>query len=257
MSSIFLDDKALQAAHGNLNNIIISDGSKTINGQLQETLQFSVEADYDNIFSINERFASTKALLGSAGLGLFNAGMWTKKFYKGGSYLKLNPKIRVTDWNADGEVLRSATALIDMCLPVFNGKLDLASKKMINNITAKVKKDGVGSAILDGVVAGVKAGISEIGDILSGEEANRLLNLLSGKEILSNSPSEVTITVSNFFGPKRFIIESVQVEFSKEMTEAGPLYVDINFSISTPMVTTKGNTGLHSVVNKPRFINLG
>lgn len=251
--SIFLDEKVLENAARTLNNIVITDGKQTVTGMLQENLQFSVEADWDNIFSLNERFAATKTILGTAGLGLFNAGMWTKKFYKGGSYLKINPKIRVLDGNANGTVLDAAEALIDFCLPVYNGALDLKTKELLQKSIAKVKKDGVLKSAGDAVVAGLKAGFNELGDILNGEESQKLLNLLSGKEILSNSPTPVLVKISNFYS-NSFIVESVQVEFSKEMTDYGPLYVDINMSLSAPMVTTRGNSGIHGIGNKPRFI---
>ncbi len=202
--------------------------------------------------SINEKFQGAKKILSTFDVGIFNAGMWTKKFYKGGSYLKISPKIRITDWNGDGSVLRGAISLIDMCLPAYDGKLDARFKSFVNATVTKLEKNGLVKTTIDAVTDEIKSIPEQLEDLESGKTAQKLFGIF--KTGLSNSPTEVSITISNFFGPKQFIIENVQVEFSKEMTEAGPLYVDINMSLSTPMVTVKGQSGLRSVVGKPRFI---
>ena len=68
-------------------------------------------------------------------------------------------------------------------------------------------------------------------------------------QVSSNSPKPVMVTVSNFFR-NYFIVESVNVEFSKEMTTQGPLYADIELVLSTPEVTIRGNTGLKQTGTK-------
>jgi len=61
--------------------------------------------------------------------------------------------------------------------------------------------------------------------------------------IRKNNVDFIRVKISNFYENK-FIVESVNVEFSKEMTEDGPLYVDIEMVMSGIEIATKGRTGL-------------
>jgi hypothetical protein len=89
-------------------------------------------------------------------------------------------------------------------------------------------------------------------DIASGnfiEAIKSFGNLLAGQ--VGNSPNPVSVKVGSFFSWDEMVIDSVNVEFSKEMIayndeggNSGPLYVDIDAVLSSREVATKGRTGL-------------
>ncbi len=241
MSSIFLDERAQQYAATISNSITIG----PVTGILKENLQFSVEANWENIFSLNDQFADVQKF-GSAflGVGVFNTGVWTKKFYKGGNYLRINPKMRVVDWDGDNSVISQASTLTDLCLPSYKGgSVEQQVKEVVGKIQ-KITKKNVGQVIKKGF-SKVKEEAAQIIDEGVGSLASDAGDKITGliKNIYSNSPQPVRVRISNFFDYV-FIVESVQVEFSKEMTENGPLYADFELVLSAPEVTTRGRTGL-------------
>jgi hypothetical protein len=221
--SVFLDEKVLNYSEDISNRIIIG----PVEGILKEPLQISVEANWENIFNIG--LAGAQRVFSLMNVGLLNTGMWTRKYYKGGSYLRITPKIRVVNWDGNNDVIHKAKQLTDLCLPLYKGK---SFNQAFEDITlAKVGSSivGVGEEVLkDGGRGTVK----------------KLIDQLS-----SNSPKPVMVTVSNFF-KNYFIVESVNVEFSKEMTTQGPLYADIDLVLSTPEVTIRGGTGLKQTGKK-------
>lgn len=227
MSEFFLDERVLYSSEDIYNKIRIG----PVEGVLKEPLQFSVQANWENIFNIGNSFVNNVAKFTNT--GILNTGVWTRKFYKGGSYLQITPKMRVVNWDGDNNVIYQAKLLTDLALPAYNGKSveSLFEESKASNISE------VGSRIVEGATEGLS-------EILRGDGAktfNKIINELS-----SNSPKPVTVVISNFFR-NRFIIESVQVEFSKEMTSQGPLYADFEVVLSTPEVTVRGGTGLKSI----------
>jgi hypothetical protein len=100
MSSIFLDENSIYKDN-ELNQIVIAE----IKGYLKEPLKFSVESDWEPIFSMADRFQATQAGLSLVmGSRMFNTGVWTKRLWKGGSYLRITPIIRILEnfrlgWN--------------------------------------------------------------------------------------------------------------------------------------------------------------
>lgn len=239
--SVFLDENSvLRQSEENLNRIIIAG----VQGILKETLKFSVESDWEPLISLADRFQGTQALLSFAtGSRLFNAGIWTKRFWKGGSYLKINPVMRIVDKDGTGNVLRDSRKLLDLCLPVYKGDKSLSDREKIlqemNAIREKIAKK------LSNPISTISEGISDLASLASQEGFNDAAGgLISFVESAStNGPKPVRVSMSNFFN-KTCIIESVDVEFSKEMTDFGPLYADLNLVLSSQEITTKGDTGL-------------
>jgi len=53
------------------------------------------------------------------------------------------------------------------------------------------------------------------------------------------------------------IIKGVDFEFSKEMTEAGPLFVKVNLDLSTRRILTDlSSVGLHGAQKKSRYLSV-
>ncbi len=238
--SIFLDEnEVLREDEAALNRISIGG----IDGILKEPLKFSVEADWEPLLSMSDRFQGTQTLLSFvSGSRMFSTGIWTKRFWKGGSYLKINPVMRILDKNGTGNVLRDSRTLLDLCLPVYKGDRSLSDRQKIehemNLIQEKVKE----KLTLNGLVETV-SDIAALGTVEGWKNAaSGIYDLI--EHAASNGPKPVQVKISNFFR-KQFIIESVDVEFSKEMTDFGPLYADLNLTLSSQEITTKGDTGLN------------
>lgn len=239
MASIFLDENSIyRESEQNLNQIVIAG----IRGILKEPLKFSVESEWEPIFNLADRYQTVQAGMSLlTGSRLFNTGVWTKRLWKGGSYLRINPVIRIVDWDGTGNVVRDVERLMDLALPVYK------SDKGVDDIT-RIKRDL--SPIVEGL-SNVPAAALDLGkDLVTGELSPRKLaeGAIDGfskaiKGISSKGPQPVSVTISNFFY-NTFIVEQVEAEFSKEMTKSGPLYADLNMTLATQEVTVKGDTGL-------------
>lgn len=224
MSEMFLDESVLDYSQDVLNKIRIG----PVEGVLKETLQISVEANWENIFNIGSSVVDNITKLSSFSgnpVGLLNTGVWSRKFYKGGSYLRINPKMRVVNWRGENNVIDDARKLTDLALPLYKAK---SPSELIDSLGDKIS-DIATEGITLPTISGLKSGVNKLIDAAS-----------------SNSPKPVEVVISNFFR-NTFIIESVQVEFSKEMTSQGPLYADFDIVLSTPEVTIRGGTGLKNI----------
>lgn len=247
-NTIFISQKERDNAESAFNKVSISNADGVIvHGVLQEKLQLGMEANWDNIFNVSNRFQLIQAGLATLDIGVLNTGLATRRFYKGGSYLKTNIKFRVIDWDKRGNVISDARNLIKMSLPQTRGSIT----KAINAIEAKYeseveapisKADGfiettqaVGS-VAKSLTKQAYDAVKETGKRLKSMDATLTRNRgLGDKGLGSNSPIPVLISVGNYF-ENVFLIENLQIEFSKEMTASGPLYADFDMSVSTPEV---------------------
>lgn len=248
--SLFIDEnKVYRESEFDLNMIIIDN----VRGILKEPLKFSVESDWEPLLSLSDRFQGTQAILSFAtGSRLFNAGIWTKRFWKGGSYLKINPVMRIVDWEGTGNVIRDSRKLLDMALPVYKGNKSSSDREKIlaemNAIREKIAKK------LSSPLATIGEAVSDLASLATqqgfNDAASGFFDIIESAS--SSGPRPVKVVVSNFY-ENTFIIESVDVEFSKEMTERGPLYADLSITLSTQEITTKGDTGLTGNSNPPKI----
>lgn len=228
--------------------ISVANTPVVIKGILKENFSISTEANYDNIFSVSEKLEGARKVLDFAlGATFLNTGQWTRKYYKGGSYMKITPKFRVVDYNGDGDPLLSAFMLMNSCLPT-PGKHDRFLEDM-KDLTWEDFRRKFGIVDLPDAITGngnndgitFNNTVSNVKSVFS-NGFKQLKDLLAGQ--IGNSPSSVSVRVSNYFSWDEMVIESVNVEFSKEMTRWGPLYVDIDAVLSSREVATKGRTGL-------------
>lgn len=240
------------------NGIIIRDPASNmqIQGVLQEKISLSFDANWDNIFNVSERFDALRKGLSLFDVGLLNTGIFTRKYFKGGSYLKIQPKFRIVDWDGDGKVLRESNLLMNLALP------SVTKSYSASALMQYVGKNTVGSTIA-GIGNTAKKVVNKVGEtaleFLEDPEASidnisklSLADVAGIKQgvkdfaktgLGSNSAYPVEVQVSNYF-KHTFVIENVSVEFSKEMTDSGPLFADIDMSLSTREVVTRGGTGM-------------
>lgn len=240
------------------NSIIIRDPASNIQiqGVLQEKLALSFDANWDNIFNVSDRFDALRKGLSLFDVGLLNTGIFTRKYFKGGSYLKINPKFRIVDWDGDGKVLRESNLLMNLALPgvtkTYNGAalIKFAEKHTVGStiagVGATLKKvpAALGNAIAD-FAEDPNAALDSVSKFSLADVAGIKQNVkdFAKTGLGSNSAYPVEVQVSNYF-KHTFIIENVSVEFSKEMTENGPLFADIDMALSTLEVAVRGSTGM-------------
>lgn len=237
------------------------DLSISVVGILQERMQFQTEGNWDNIFNLSDRFDLTRKVLSFADLGLLNAGIATRRYYKGGGYLRINPKFRVVDFNGSGNVIDTARTLMNMSLPSLDKDIkDLTLDDPLMTDIRENKYTVAGGAVgymiggLPMAAAGAFAGqaadkgfkkaADNLGEKLS-DPVQAVLDLkdyLAKVGIITNSATPVWVNIGNYFG-NLFVIENVSVELSREMTPSGPLYADFDMTLSTIEVATRNNLG--------------
>lgn len=225
----FLDiKKAYRKSKSNLNLIKIANCSKhpkIIEGILNTEVSLSVSANWQRLIDLDEILGGASKYL-SAGLGIntLNTGKWTQKYYKGGSYLSLPVKFRIVDWDGTGNVVESAKTIISWATPRPSFRLSKEGEKEKTTTKSTTTEK-------------VKSSISQIATNLW-EMAGSVFNV---------GPSKVTIEISNYIkGGMVFVIDSVQTDFSKEITKSGPLYVDISMGLSSWTIMDSYNIPLHS-----------
>jgi hypothetical protein len=76
--------------------------------------------------------------------------------------------------------------------------------------------------------------------------------------VIKTSPTPVTICIGNYFKHDDMVIDGVKFNMSKEMTENGPLYIDVDLSISSRRVVDNIDyVGMFIPNTGSRVINVG
>jgi len=234
---IFVDKTSRRTEATALNKIRIG----SVVGIMTNKLALSLQASWETLISTDGFFGGIQKAMGAAGYSVFNAGIWTRKFYKGGSYLSFSPSFRIIDWHGEGNVITSARLLLSKTAPKWAGqrKQNQFDKYTTNESNSKLSAEqriNRGKDFLDAAR-----------DVLTSGK-NTLKNFS-----LSKAPSPVYVEVSNYFKQANMIIESVSVEFSEEMGPKGPLMGDFSVTLSSIEATTANDIGLINVT-KPRVI---
>jgi len=207
-------------------------------------ISFTIEANWDtlgleNIFSslvsqnsiLQAVAGAAQTVMGVAGTSLSNSGLVTRKFYTQSGYLSFNVNFRVLDWDDDGMPVKAAQIMIGLCVPrKTNGT---SVKDMLNSLP----KDSGINQIINTAQEGIQSlstnqNIPLAQDIAAvGSGAATQLN--EGEINVTQAPAPVRVVIGHWFEAENCVITNVQVDFSQEMTIAGPLYADFNVSIST------------------------
>ena len=227
-----------------------------IKGILKNNLQFNMNADYGtiNLGSVVSNFPKIEELsrilpLAPGGISIANAGMTTRKYYLRSGYLELNPEMRIVDWDGTGEPVKSALLLVALCLPKKNDKTNISISDIINmlkkglsNVADKIPG---GKELYEGLVQGLEDSVAAVGDEIGkrspevkGGIARGLKEVTTSDFMLTSSPGSVKLIVGNFFERDNMIVENVGVNFSKELTEKGPLWVDLSIKMSSKEALT-------------------
>lgn len=214
-----------------------------IKGVLKDSLSLSFDSEWVAMDSIDIPFVSdtiNKAgeVIGS-GTMLAGGGDWmyiwkSQKVWKQSGYIKVSGTFTVVDWNGDGSPLTMARNIIKYCTPGGNSKSMALSKEANEKLLAATS--AVSNATGSNVSTAVGNNIAGMTDMIA----------------IKDAPPIVTIRVSKYFEHEDMVINSVSTKFSKEVSERGPLSVEITFDAESRSKTsgfykhwdaTKGATG--------------
>ncbi len=245
LKRIFLNKDTYKKAQEELNQIeIIGVGVKeiTIKGLVQSKFQLVLNATWEPMLQglLSGLDTVTKITQGAsaANITLLSTGLFTRKFFKGGTYLAFTPSFRIVDWTGrdEGEsIVQVAKSLLEHTVP---GSL------------------APGAAQIKRVARSIR---ERFGSGKDKDSKNPIANLLSqtGKSLVKAivprySPKPVQVRISNFFNISNVIIDSVTVEFSKEITSSGPLWADFTVAFSALESTTSDTIGISLPKKSPR-----
>lgn len=219
-------------------------------GILQNNFTYNVQADWEaklaNIDILGTGALGRGAIKAATG-DLSRSGIFTEKFYQGASYLVINPKFRVVDWDGNGDVMKTAVKVANKLLPLGNNRTvgeqfgDISNfvNKAVPSVGQGIKNAGakiIDTVVLAGSDLGAAANNAALGAM------NAALGV--GNKLLWGEPEPVRVKIGNFFDMNNMILESCSIEFSKEMTKNGPLYADFDVQFSTKLALVKHQTGL-------------
>lgn len=229
----------------------------TVIGLLTNNVSFSIDADWqaagllESITSnplLSTLYQYGTMVMGAAGYANpSNIGISTKKIYTGSGYLKLDVQFRVVDWQGKGDPIKQAFLVAGMCLPdtkggttnnlnqlftTLNQGLGFAAGLITDTLTAATDVTNF-AANLSGNATAQKASETAKKAI---QPIQQDINTYLGKNnllIAAFSPSPVRVEIGKYFKHNDMIVESAKIEFSRQITEAGPLYVDFDIGLSS------------------------
>jgi hypothetical protein len=241
-------------------------------------LNFSIDATWESLGDIGgsvlpqgaqfvkavyEKINNFSMIAGNADVGSVVA---SRKIYRKSGYLIITPNMRIVDWKGIGQPIMSSLLLATYATPhpdplVTSEALLAEIKSTVNGMleTMKAKKNEPGATMTqrvagviiewtEGVLTVAGEAIDNVDNITTGgffgktiESAKTNLADIDKDLSLRSSPVPVTLSIGTFFKRKDMVIESIKFDFSKEVTASGPLYVDIDLTLSSRKIITSEN----------------
>jgi hypothetical protein len=233
-------------------------------GVLKNNVSFSLNAEWetlglDSIIGGMIPFSNVLGNAVRAGDVTFNGGLLSEKYFSKSGYLELSPEFRVIDSNDEGIPTKTAMVLFAMSLPKTSEKTTIREFSTVLNANSPLNK-GINfiNEKLEGLSKSEFRGIRTVAGAVN-EGVNRSVD---GDLNLTSSPKPVTVKIGTFMSLDDMVVESVDVNFSREMTKAGPLYADFTVKLSSmrTIVLKKdpeaGLTGINIGVNKNSRVNI-
>lgn len=222
--------------NSNFTKIVITSDFGSIIGQMKEKFKFDLNAEWAPLFANLIPGADFLQKTGDASL---TTGVFSRKYYKGGGYLKINTSFRILE-NGDNNysnVIYAAKILSSLLVP---NSLNAIKSGGAINTKAKSSADDLGNLLKK-----VAGGDVSFQDVIS-----------TGEQLLKNITGNgrtVSLIIGDFFNCNRMIITDVSSEYSKEVTHigngTGPLYGDFSVSFETLESVTRDGTGTASDYN--------
>lgn len=241
---------------------------------LTEEISFEQNSEWNNLdIYPNMGAMGNLTAMGGVGEGLGSV-MRSKQYWKNSGYIKLNPKVRLIDWNGEGLCEKMALILSAYTVPLFHADVEHEAGRTISFIGDKISSVGgeegvgkfikligestekVGEFLKEGKLTGkAQEGFTEIinatGAVDSavlggmGNISKEIIEAISDYITLRMSPPVLKVRVGSIFHHEEMILKSFNVTFSKEFTKNGPLYADVNLTLeSRKVVRDISDTGL-------------
>ena len=241
-----------------VNTISIDFGKASVSGYLLEPISVGADAKYDTFFNFDGKLGLIGEILGFVGgIQIGKAGFWTRQYYKGGSYIKIDGKMRVVNWGTTIEyALDAMETMISRCMPTSSVLEETAKSNLIGaGQTAK-------RIFTDRFPGEEQDPKDKFIEEKNKKETDSLVSSLISKgvkaidDLVEGSPETATIT-TNFMRLDNMVLTNVECTPSKEIlttignTKNAPLYVDINFSFVQKEIKTKGEVQTMIGRNKP------
>jgi len=235
-----------------------------IKGVIKNNLQFSIDATWTelggiaglvpDIFGLRdlasnvENFFETSDTQRAMGLADRGTKFSTKKIYSRSGFLEIKPEMRIINWTGDlaGSPIIAAMLLATYCIPANapNGYMSMWNG-IEDKITTYVKT--LGKEVIEkfeGIVAAGKSGkdlnfMDKVQALIaegargSAEGLAEVFESYEDKFVMKASPTPVSVKIGNYFSHDDMVITNVDFTMSKEMTENGPLYIDMTISLSS------------------------
>ena len=251
-------------------------------GMLTSPISISLNANYDtmNIGSVISNIPIVGDIANAVGpvmqygiaaagyADISKTGLFSKKFYTSSGYLFLNPQFRVVDWEGTGKPLSTACGMLNFCLPKRVANIDDALRKLkegLENVVLAIS--GLSIEDQEGLLNTIQTFGSKGSSFLSNNILSPVLkgtindpkfikraldNTIRDPEalVISSSPTPVYIKIGDYFEHPDMVIEHVGVNFSKQMTKAGPLYVDFDVQLSSRSAAFIDSLGFKSATKR-------
>jgi hypothetical protein len=234
-----------------------------INGTLSAPISFQTVANWGefDLEGILGSLVSNNVVFNSAlemvRFGLGTAGVYpdsdlqSKKFYTGGSDLKLPISFKVLDDNDSGKPLKTAMTLLGMSMPRANVSINM--KKAIENVLGGMSDIAEDFVQIINKIPGVKidnpkpsietlTGVfKNTAERLGEQVPTGVKNVMkkSYEELFNNdirlteAPPTVRITIGNWLILENMVIEDVNSNFSLHCSKYGPISAEFDVSVST------------------------
>ena len=241
-------------------------------GVTQVKVSIGLESEWASLnYPAIPKFFNTLSVLG--GGGEIGSVYMSKKLWRKNGFISMTPTFRVVDWNGTGKPLMAALQVSKLCLPGIPSSLATmingAEEKEINAVdglsenvikASKTFKDSI-KKITKGTAyeaAGdlIGNGIESTGKAVGGRSSTINRNIVEDAHdliTLKDAPPPVMVQISNYFFHPDMIITNANFEFSQEVSDVGPLYVDITLEMSTrKRVSGINDIGFTDTVNVQR-----
>jgi hypothetical protein len=209
-----------------------------------------------NVVDKLETFTNAATIGGISQIG---AAYASKLIYQKSGFMKIRIPMMVVDWKGNGQPMMSAMLMAYYALPkdevnVKDAILSTVQKWIDEAKSNKSVTVRTAGNFVDLVSEGVQSNVQQLHDNLSDANVtqsvtgNRTVSVVAGAATqatdnilndtddlftLRSSPVPVKVEIGSFFKNEDMVIESINFEFSNEMTKWGPLYVNFEISLST------------------------
>ena len=264
MGTSIIRIKANMENYAGTNKAIYSILKQPIYGIMLDDFTYAIQSDWEamqlpSILDIRA-FADMAAFSGGGEIGYVAR---TQKYWKRSGDIKMSPKFRILDVDGTGAALQFVHVLTLMSTPIgtstiegvtdlINSSADaiLGAKDAVlgalggGGVTAPSGEDSQDPGAMGGLIGSLQSVATTYVDY----GVNGLVEVLrkaTDYATLRQAPPTLDVQIGKVFRHSDMVITDLSVVFSKECTEAGPIYADVTLSLaSRKNISDVRDTGL-------------